>query len=105
MADALRGAKRGNSGQHHSQQSSEQSLVIFNPVNDPDSPQEGARLQQYAKMGGAIREKLTQKLKLRAQVDLLASRQDLDNKNAEKRLARKQYAPQALNPQTPSPQD
>jgi hypothetical protein len=96
MADALRGAKRGNSGQHHIQQSSEQSLVaIFNPVDDPDSPQEETRLKQYDSMGGAIREQLTQKLRLRAQVDLLASRQDLDNENAEKRLARKQYAPQS----------
>jgi hypothetical protein len=96
MADALRGAKRGNSGQHHIQQSSEQSLVIFNPVDDPDSPQEESRLKQYDSMGGAIREKLTQKLRLRAQVDLLTSRQDLDNENAEKRLARKQYAPPKL---------
>ena len=93
MADALRGAKRGNSGQHHIHQSSEQSLVIFNPVDDPDSPQEEARLKQYDSMGGAIREELTQKLRLRAKVDLLASRQDLDNENAEKRLAREQYGP------------
>ena len=68
IADALKGAKRGHVLQEHDKETGQQSLALFNPQNDPDSPGEQAKLEQYDKLGGGISDKLSERLRLRAQV-------------------------------------
>lgn len=54
--------------QEHDKETGQQSLALFNPQNDPDSPGEQAKLEQYDKLGGRISDKLSERLRLRAQV-------------------------------------